>query len=126
VIDVRTTPALRLACGVAAAAMAVQVIFLAEPRFAVTIVNATWDKMVHFLYFGTMAFFAWIAADKRYALAVWATVLFIGAVDETHQAYVPGRSSDIHDWLADGLGAAAALLVMQRATLIGERPCVES
>ena len=130
-IDVRLTPALRLACGFAAAAMAVQVIFLAEPRFAAAIVNATWDKAVHFTYFATMCFFLWVACAKRWELAVWAAILFIGAVDETHQAYVPGRSSDIKDWLADGLGAATALIVMQRAlwprlALTGERSCAES
>jgi len=129
--EARLAPALRIACGVAAAAMAIQVIFLDEPRFAVAIVNATWDKAVHFTYFGTMCFFLWIACGRRWELAVWAAVLFIGAVDETHQAYVPGRSSDIKDWLADGLGAATALFFMQRMWLLrlplnGENPCVES
>ena len=130
-IAIRATPALRVSCAIAAAVMAIQVVFLAEPRFALAIVNATWDKFVHFTYFGTMAFFLWVAAGKRYDIAVWVIVIFVGAADETHQAYVPGRSSDIRDWLADGLGAAAALIVMQRATLrrvafTGERPCVES
>jgi VanZ family protein len=28
-----------------------------------------------------------------------------GASDEWHQSFVPGRSSDVHDWYADSLGA---------------------
>ena len=32
-----------------------------------------------------------------------------GATDEWHQSYVPMRSSDIRDWLADDTGAAASV-----------------
>lgn len=32
-----------------------------------------------------------------------------GAVDELHQATVPGRSADVADWVADTLGAAFAV-----------------
>ena len=130
-IAIRATPALRVSCAIAAAVMAIQVVFLAEPHFAAAIVNATWDKAVHFTYFGTMCFFLWIACGRRWELAVWAAILFIGAADETHQAFVPGRDPDIRDWLADGLGAATALILMQRAWLSrlafnGERSCAES
>ena len=73
-----------------------------------------WDKTVHFLFFGTIAFFLWIATAKRWPLLIWATVLLIGAMDETRQYYIPGRHADVNDWLADGFGAAAALMVAQR------------
>ena len=97
-----------------------------------------WDKTVHFCYFGTMAFLAWVAAGKRGPLAVWLLVTVIGGVDEILQAYTPGRDSDIHDWYADTLGAAAAMLIAhflfnaRREPLAaavpdtGDDPCVES
>jgi VanZ family protein len=113
-LDIPTTPALRVACFIAFLAMTAQLLLLAEPNFAVRIVNATWDKGVHFLFFGTMAFVLWIATAKRVPLAVWLTIAFIGFADETLQASTPGRSSDVDDWLADGFGAAAALIVSQR------------
>ena len=113
-IVVDTTPSLRLLCFIAALAMTAQLLFLAEPAFASQIVQVMWDKTVHFLFFGTIAFFLWIATAKRWPLAIWITVLLIGAVDETRQAYIPGRNSDVNDWLADGLGAAAALIIAQR------------
>jgi VanZ family protein len=80
----------------------------------VQIVEATWDKAIHFLYFGTMAFLLWIAGDRRWPLAVCLVVSFIGGADETLQAYTPGRNSDVNDWIADTLGAAVALIVVQR------------
>jgi VanZ family protein len=113
-IEVPATPGLRLLCFVAALAMTAQLLYLSEPDFASAVVQVMWDKTVHFLFFGTLAFFLWIAAAKRWPLAIWITVLVIGAADETRQAYIPGRNSDVNDWLADGFGAAAALIIAQR------------
>jgi hypothetical protein len=72
--------------------MMAQLLLLAEPNFAVRIVNATWDKAVHFLFFGAMAFLLWIVTNKRWPLAVWLAIAFIAFADETLQASTPGRS----------------------------------
>jgi VanZ family protein len=121
-LEVPATPALRVLCLLGFLGMTAQLLLLAEPKFAIEIVDRTWDKAVHFLFFGTMAFLLWIALAKRWPLAVWLTVAVIGAADETLQAYTPGRTSDVNDWLADSIGAAAALLVAQRVTQTGVRP----
>ena len=115
-LEFPTSPALRAFCTVAALAMIAQLFFLVEPPFADRTVQLMWDKTVHFLFFGTIAFFLWIATAKRWPMAIWLAVLAIGALDETRQAYEPGRNSDINDWFADGFGAAAALMVAQRVT----------
>ena len=115
-IEIEPSPALRVLCAVAVAAMAAQLLVLAEPAFAVRVVELTWDKAIHFAFFGAVAFFLWIATDKRWPLAIWATVVLIGAIDETHQQVVPGRTADLNDLLADGFGAAAALMVMKRVS----------
>ena len=39
------------------------------------------------------------------AAAAWGIASAYGATDEWHQSFVPGRSSDIHDWYADSAGA---------------------
>jgi VanZ family protein len=39
------------------------------------------------------------------ALAAVAISSAYGATDEFHQSFVPGRSSDVHDWYADTFGA---------------------
>lgn len=118
-LEIRATPALRVLSFIGFLAMTAQLLLLAEPNFAVEIVDATWDKAIHFLFFGTMAFLLWVATAKRWSLAVWLTIALIGAADETLQAYTPGRTSDINDWLADGCGAAAALFIAQRLSPAG-------
>lgn len=35
-----------------------------------------------------------------------------GATDEWHQSFVPGRSSDIIDWLADSIGVSLAAVCL--------------
>jgi VanZ family protein len=134
-VHITATPALRALCIIGFLAMTSQLLLLAEPSFAVQIVDATWDKAIHFLYFGTMAFLLWVATGKRWPLAVWLAVAFIGAADETLQLYTPGRTSDVNDWIADSLGAAAALLVARvisplsiaaLAPSAGDEPCAES
>lgn len=42
------------------------------------------------------------------AIGGWAIASVYGVSDEVHQAFVPGRSSDVLDVLADTTGAAAA------------------
>lgn len=44
-------------------------------------------------------------ATLRAAVATWVITVAYAATDEWHQAYVPGRSSDVYDWYADAAGA---------------------
>ena len=137
-IEIHATPALRILCGFAAVMMVVQVWFLAPPNYAPRLIDLMWDKSVHCLYFGTMAFLTWVAAGKRGPLWVWLLISAIGAADEILQAYTPGRDSDIHDWYADTIGAALAMLIARflltsrrraaipAAAATGDDPCVES
>jgi VanZ family protein len=110
----RTTPGIRALCLVGFFAMTAQLLFLAEPQFANQVLRVVWDKFVHATYFAVMAFLLWVAVSGRAALAVWVAVALIGAADEIHQAFTPGRTCDFYDWLADGIGAAAALIIVMR------------
>ena len=75
------------------------------------------DKGVHFLEYGTLGFLLAHATFRSWpsrhllrtaALAVCITVLW-GWLDEIHQAFVPGRSSDALDLVADTAGALAGV-----------------
>lgn len=77
------------------------------------------DRGAHFLAYATLAFFVSNAAlamghhDRRFRVwlfGVYTAVLW-GLLDEVHQAFVPGRSPDIVDLLADGLGASVGAFV---------------
>lgn len=61
------------------------------------------DKLAHFGLFFVQAALLRFAGLSGTAAAFAALVL--GAVDELHQAFVPGRSPDLLDLVADGLGA---------------------
>ncbi|HEU4640984.1 MAG TPA: VanZ family protein [Gemmatimonadaceae bacterium] len=74
------------------------------------------DKLVHFTMYGI---FAWLstrsfARPGRLARVVVLVVLGVslfGAMDEWHQQFIPGRSMELLDWMADTLGALAGASV---------------
>ena len=87
------------------------------------------DKGVHFVEYGALGFLLAHAAFRTWprhhvartaALAFCITVLW-GLLDEIHQAFVPGRSSEVLDVVADsagavaGVGARAAVRLILRA-----------
>jgi VanZ family protein len=105
-------PMIRVLSACAAGLIVVQLLILQEPDYAVHLVDATWDKLIHFAVFGACAFFIWLATGGRWPLIVWAVVVLVGALDETQQIYTPGRTASIADLAADGAGATAALFVL--------------
>jgi VanZ family protein len=85
-----------------------------DPMPAVT--PLVWDKLLHLTEFGVLAVLFYRAFTGEGAgwqlaamLALLATSLY-GATDEWHQAFVPMRSSDVRDWIADTAGGAVAIL----------------
>jgi VanZ family protein len=73
------------------------------------------DKVVHFGAFGLLATLV-ARVGPGWRGAVWGLVLTsaFGATDEWHQSFVPGRSCDFFDWVADTLGAAIAVACYAR------------
>jgi VanZ family protein len=71
------------------------------------------DKLVHGLSY---ALLAWLVARAlptlapgRLALVLLALAAF-AALDEWHQAFIPGRSASVADWYADTAGVILGLL----------------
>lgn len=92
-----------------AAALALTVI-AASHRSAVAAPSViSFDKVAHFCVYGLLATLVQRALPGRRAplVAVLVVSLF-GVTDEVHQAFVPGRSSEVADWVADTLGAILA------------------
>ncbi|HTT70999.1 MAG TPA: VanZ family protein [Anaeromyxobacteraceae bacterium] len=82
-----------------------------------------WDKLLHSIEYGTLGLLLALAlrasgASEGTALLLAAAFASLyGASDEVHQAFVPLRDCDIHDWMADTLGGAlgaTALTVVLR------------
>ena len=76
------------------------------------------DYVAHAAEFGVLCALAWRAfraspADwlsRCPALAEWVFSALYAALDEAHQAFVPGRMATLADWLADIAGAALAVV----------------
>ena len=77
------------------------------------------DKLFHALAYailGGLLMAAMVPGDNGFsraqaALAVLLASLY-GASDEFHQSFIPGRSAETADWLADSAGALAAVLLV--------------
>jgi VanZ family protein len=74
------------------------------------------DKFAHFGFYGVAGFLCTLwrresGGDRAGAiLCAIAFVAFLGAADEIHQRWIPGRSMDLLDWAADIAGGVAGAL----------------
>ncbi len=90
------------------------------------------DKIVHGLLYGVEGFLFYLAIrwpgrpdfSLLRALAIAGTLAVFGTADETHQAFIPGRSMEGMDAVTDtagaALGAAAASWKSRRKSPSGE------
>ena len=71
------------------------------------------DKIAHFGFYGVAGFLFGLwrrESGKGAAAAVVLAALFaaaLGAADEFHQQWIPGRSMEFFDWVADFAGGTA-------------------
>jgi VanZ family protein len=82
------------------------------------------DKIAHFLAY---AVFGWLIARAFafagiHALAAVAVGVLFGATDEWHQSFVPGRSAEVGDWVADSLGIVTGVSLYHWMLRRGWRP----
>ena len=80
------------------------------------------DKAAHFAAFSLLTLFLWRATAGQMAPALLVGLVVFALFDEWRQAYVPGRSSDATDFLADfcAVLATGTLLFMQRKSVCAE------
>lgn len=88
------------------------------------------DKLIHMGIYGVFGFLLYrglrLRGPASATVAGWVTLIvcsLYGASDEFHQHFVPGRSMDVYDWLADTIGVALAIgiaryLEMRRARAV--------
>jgi UDP-2,3-diacylglucosamine pyrophosphatase LpxH/VanZ family protein len=87
------------------------------------------DKVAHATVFGGLAWVLDLAMQRnqpdlpmyRRHLLVFALVSAYGATDEWHQYFVPGRSCEFGDWVADTLGGAFGIFVGSLHLLVSRR-----
>lgn len=82
-----------------------------NPEFGPSFPGA--DKIAHFGFYGIMGFLfvLWRRETGTGAAVavVWAAIFaaLLGAADEFHQQWIPGRSMEFLDWVADFAGGTA-------------------
>ena len=77
------------------------------------------DKVIHMCEYGVLGLLlyrlvraqGWARRRDVAALIVLGAGMAIGALDERFQFYIPGRSCDLFDWLADSLGVGLAQVI---------------
>jgi VanZ family protein len=86
------------------------------------------DKDLHGGLYGGFALIVLRAVAKRWdrvtlgtGLVTIVLVVLYGVSDEYHQSFVPGRTSDVADVIADGLGASAAVFIAWLFARFGAR-----
>jgi VanZ family protein len=85
-----------------------------------------WDKLLHAGAYGALALVTLrataggrlVGITGRAVVAAWAITTLYGLSDEVHQWFVPQRSAEGLDIVADALGAAVALGAAQVAGII--------
>jgi len=78
------------------------------------------DKVAHFLEYAVFAFLAFRSISQfgdqaGRGLALWLAFLLLiifAVVDETRQGFIPGRESDLLDWVADVIGGLAIFTLL--------------
>jgi len=68
------------------------------------------DKFGHFGIYGLLGTLVCRVVPGRWG-GWWALIIVsaYGASDEWHQSFVPGRSTELEDWIADTIGAALGI-----------------
>jgi VanZ family protein len=86
------------------------------------------DKDLHGGLYGGFALVVLRALARRWervtlltALGAIVAAILYGISDEFHQSFVPGRTSDVADVIADGTGAAVAVVVAWLVARFGVR-----
>ena len=75
-----------------------------------------WDKLLHATEYAVLGFLlarALVGEGLSWMLALFVAVMLAcgyAFTDEYHQGFVPNRTSDVHDWMADTLGSAVGAL----------------
>jgi len=109
-------------CWICSAVLLAQIFSLSSLPFEL---REPFDKVFHVLAYASLTAMLWIATGGRRPVVLVVGVMAIGLADEVRQAFIPTRSAEYTDFLADALaaGVAGALLYWKQGA---RKPCAES
>lgn len=92
---------IRLACFVGALFIIIGLFWMGAKPVAVGLFPEPLDKIAHFATFGLIAALLWLSFQRGHPVLIIAIVSAIGAADEFHQRFLPGRSASLEDLATD-------------------------
>ena len=103
----------RFTCLAGALFLITGLFWLGAKPVAVGLFPAPLDKVAHFATFGLLASMLWLSILRGRPLRVIAIVSTVGAADEFHQIFLPGRSAGLDDLAADILAALVITYLLE-------------
>jgi VanZ family protein len=95
------------------------------PRLSLGPDAAGLDKIAHFSAYAILAALSLRATREPQAwrsfVAVIVSIAALGAVDEWHQSFIPGRSMSFLDWCADASGGVVGTLAIRFLPFLSPR-----
>ena len=104
----------RVVCLVAFALVLAQLFLLDEPPLVRELKSFMWDKSLHAMAFGSFSLLLWFGVGYERPIANCFVIGVVASLDEIHQIFVPTRSADILDVVADVIGAAIVTFILHR------------
>jgi VanZ family protein len=93
-------------------------ILSSQSRLKINVSLINFDKFLHMMEFAGLGFLLSLAFFKSFAFSfplkafmIFLSGVALGILDEFHQSFVPGRTSDVWDAAADALGVALSIVV---------------
>lgn len=88
-------------------------LFWCQHQLLLPTVNPPYDKLVHAVAYSSALLLAgWALRPTFWRCLVLALLgMAVGAGQEWHQSWLPGRVASVEDWLADVAGLAVGLLL---------------
>ncbi len=111
--DPRRVSTLRWLCLLLAAAVTFQLFYLGSKPLAAGLIPPPWDKLAHLVVYSAITALLWIGMGGRALALIIVAAIVIGALDELHQAGVPGRNADAGDFLMDVCASISTGIAMQ-------------
>lgn len=117
------TPFRRWLCLALAAAIIFGLFYPGGQPFAAGLFPEPWDKPTHFAVYAMITYLLYVGSAGAWPLLLIVAVGAIGALDEWHQIFVPGRSASLMDLLTDVIASICVIMLYQcSATRLAETP----
>jgi hypothetical protein len=105
----------RFVCLAGAVFLVTCLFWLGAKPIAVGLFPAPLEKVAHFATFGLLASMLWLSILRGRPFLVIALASLVGAADEFHQVFLPGRSAGLDDLAADIFAALVITSLLEYA-----------